>query len=120
MGSEEATGMALATFVHVSDLHFGDVDPPTFDAVAPNLWAKCHWFDGLLGHSGRALGSLDAFFNNLRENLREAEPVRLLVTGDVTTVGKEKQFEMADRYLSAYVAPPEGNYWGLAAADWGE
>ncbi|MGH9318088.1 MAG: metallophosphoesterase family protein, partial [Thermoanaerobaculia bacterium] len=52
--------------------------------------------------------------------LRDAEGAQLLVTGDVTTVGKETQFTMAERYLAAFVAPPDANYWGLAAADWGE
>ena len=108
--------MALATFVHVSDLHFGDVDPKTFDAAAPNLWAKCHWFDGLLGHSARALMALDAFFHNLRD----AEDAQLIVTGDLTTVGHQKHFGMAERYLGAYLAPPDGNYWGLGATDWKE
>src|SRR6266852_2073522 len=45
---EVAVPMRLATFVHISDLHFGPVDPRTRDARAIALASKFSIFDGLL------------------------------------------------------------------------
>jgi hypothetical protein len=57
----------LATIVHISDLHFGPVDPGTMDAVIPRLWQRFPWFDGLLGHSYFAATKLDRFYGSLAQ-----------------------------------------------------
>lgn len=106
--------MSLATFVHISDLHLGDLDRETLDAVAPDFWAKAPWFRGILGHSYKALCRLDAAYHKLK---REENAI-LLVTGDLTTVGKPSQFEMADRFLGASLKPPEGHLVGLGDPGW--
>jgi len=43
--------MSLATLLHISDLHFGDIDPNTGDAIEPTFVGLNEVFDGLLGHS---------------------------------------------------------------------
>jgi predicted phosphodiesterase len=110
----------LGTFVHISDLHFGDIDPNTgqvvqhLDVQASKIWATCSWFDGLLGHSYRALERLEKFFSQIRRD----EDAQLIVTGDVTCVGKQEQFETADEYLRDKLLPPKGSHLGLSATDW--
>ncbi len=106
--------MRLKSFVHISDLHFGLIKPPSKDAPTPLLWATCGLFDGLLGHSYRSLVHLDQFFGDLRQ-LEQAE---LIVTGDLTTVCHDKEFATAVRFLSSELKPPEGDHVGLNVRDW--
>lgn len=89
--------MRLATFLHISDLHFGDIDPQTGNAVEPKFVGFHEVFDGLLGHSYHTLKRLSSFWSKLIR--REREHVYLIVTGDLTTVGKVEQFGMASEYL---------------------
>jgi len=89
----------LVTFVHISDLHIGDPDSTgnaTLDAHT-EAWLK-RWpqFDGYLGHTGEALRHLDSFF----DSLRNAEDADLIVTGDLTTVGKPSEFALVASYLT--------------------
>jgi len=66
--------MRLATFVHISDLHFGDghIDPSTGRIIqvpeASRLWATCSPFDGLLGHDSMTLARLQKFFDQIRQD----------------------------------------------------
>src|SRR5438034_515337 len=98
----------VATFVHISDLHFGNLvrDPVTGelvpDAPTRNLWAIHPLFDGLLGHHYRALVHLEAFVRSLREK----ERAHLIVTGDVTATGEAREFAMANDFLSGYLNIP--------------
>lgn len=91
----------LATFVHISDLHFGELDPQTggatLDAATEDWIAQRPWFDGYLGHSGAALRHLDQFFDTIQTD----EGAQLIVTGDLTTVGGAAEFDLARRYLEA-------------------
>lgn len=109
--------MRLATFVHISDLHFGHIDPTngslTYEAIAPGTWAKFKIFDGLLGHSYRALQRLEKFFSGIRQN----ENARLIVSGDLTSTGSQDQFDTANDYLGSKLSPPKGNI-GLSVPDW--
>jgi hypothetical protein len=91
--------MSLATLLHISDLHFGDIDPDTGDAIEPTFVGLNEVFDGLLGHSYYSLKRVSRFWANLRKN---EEPL-LVVTGDLTTVGKIEQFQTASTFLGATV-----------------
>ena len=101
--------MRLATFLHVSDLHFGDIDCETLDAKTSDLWAKSEWFDGLLGHSSRSMRYLEACFRKLQQS----EEAQLVVTGDLTTVGKIDQFKMAADFLGSVWESPRADFLGL-------
>jgi 3',5'-cyclic AMP phosphodiesterase CpdA len=106
--------MRLATFVHVSDLHFGHLDPVTLNAKAPGLWAKHSAFDGLLGHSYNALRKLETFF----DQMRRTENAQLIVTGDLTTVGHPDQFAMASDFLGSILRFSRGRPIGLMEKHW--
>jgi len=115
----------LATFIHISDLHFGTLaqDPQTGDLApeAPTcrFWAWHSWFDGLLGHHYRALGPLA----NLVKSLRSSEKARVIVTGDITSSGAGDQFDTADDFLISQLSFPPGSIYkpvGLFEPDWRE
>lgn len=109
--------MRLGTFVHVSDLHFGNIDSKNqivYDAKAPWLIRKLKCIDGLWGHSYRALVRLEEFFSRMNQ----AEQAKLIVTGDVTCVGAHAQFALAKDYLGSIKRFPNGVPLGLRAADW--
>src|SRR3712207_5624414 len=111
-------GTRLATFVHISDLHFGSIDPNSgqvvYDAYAPSMWGRCSWFDGLLGHHYLALVQLRKVF----DQIRRAENAGLIVTGDLTSTGAPDQFDTAADYLISQLVPPRGNYVGLFVQRW--
>lgn len=106
--------MRLATFLHISDLHFGRIDPATFDARAPGIWAKSKHFDGLLGHQYRSLVRLEKFYTRLYQE----EEAQLIVTGDLTTVGHKEEFDTANEFLGGRLTPPKGNDLGLEVENW--
>lgn len=104
----------LLTFVHISDLHFGDPDPGSSNALlgahAQNWWRIHRTFDGYLGHSGIALRHLDQRFGQLKRD----EDASLFVTGDLTAVGSVSQFNTATTYLTRSVPLPSGHSVGLS------
>ncbi len=106
--------MTLATFVHISDLHFGLIDSDTFDAEACQLWAMIPKFDGLLGHRYSSLVLLERFFGG---KLKDDLPL-LIVTGDITSKGHEEEFRIANDYLGDELEFPDHSSVGLATADW--
>lgn len=114
--------MKLATILHISDLHFGDIDTTTGNAVEPKLIGIHKLIDGLLGHDIHSLRRVSQFWLRLRE--KEKVPTYLVVTGDLTTVGKFDQYAAAETYLSGqldltkYV--PHLGPIGLSVADWRE
>jgi Calcineurin-like phosphoesterase len=102
--------MILATFVHVSDLHFL---ASSFNVNEVLYWFRFPWLDGLLGHSFTSLERLDRFFGELKKD------AKLIVTGDLTTIGKDDQFALAKRYLESRAELPESDFpIGLEAEDW--
>lgn len=107
------TMSVLATFVHVSDLHLGDMDPQSSNArcnaTPPPWWPQLRLFDGYLGHSGNALRHLHDYFHDLRRQ----ENAQLIVTGDLTCVGSPTQFALATDYLSSTTTLPSGAPIGL-------
>jgi 3',5'-cyclic AMP phosphodiesterase CpdA len=106
------------TFVHISDLHVGKLDPVTGNALLSpfvrNVMANSTWFDGVLGHHSRGLEHLAKFWKTLRAQ----EPyARLIVSGDVTSCGADDEFDNANRYLAAKLAMPFGAI-GLDFPSW--
>jgi len=103
----------VATLVHISDLHFGPVDPTNMESEIPKLWQRCPWFDGLLGHSYHAAVKLDRFWGRM-----ERESPFLVVTGDITACGSEDEYSTAQDFLGRELKPPKGHHVGLAQEDW--
>jgi hypothetical protein len=105
----------LATFVHISDIHIGEIDPASGDARISALAAKTYsnmpWFDGLLGHHGRALQELDQFVDDLKAE----ETLRLIVSGDLSRFGASDELKDAQAYIENDIdlSPPLGNDFGL-------
>jgi hypothetical protein len=106
--------MALATFVHISDLHVGIVDPISSNARM-KAWMRLPFLDGLLGHSGISLVHLANFMRDLKRANPEA---LLIVTGDLTTRGDQQEYDTADEFLSQRLRPPRGAYIGLGIKNW--
>lgn len=106
---------ALATFVHVSDLHFGDRDPNSLDPLIPPLLQWTRWFSGTLAHGGHALRQLGSFIDDLTD-LELAHGFELIVSGDVTAWGSDGQFRLADEYLGSAISYPIGP--GLGQPSW--
>ncbi len=109
----------LATFVHISDIHIGEIDAATGDAktssTAAQVFSNLPWLDGLLGHHGRALHELDHFVSALRAGEPDA---RLIVTGDLSRFGGSGELSDARDYIEDEIdlAPPFGNMAGLHLA----
>jgi 3',5'-cyclic AMP phosphodiesterase CpdA len=106
--------MHLATFLHISDLHFGEVDRATGNAVAPNHWRLHRLLEGYLGHEYKSL----LLLQELWEQLKEQEDARLIVTGDLTSWAHTSQFEMARQYLGSRVSLVPSGRVGLQQNDW--
>lgn len=102
-------GRRLATFVHVSDTHIGDLDPRTGDAaLGPDVlfrWKKDRHFYGFLGHTHVALAQLADFYRRLRD----AEDARLIHTGDLTRWGGAAQFALAKKFFEKRLPTPAGD-----------
>jgi hypothetical protein len=118
MAGEDALNQRekLATFVHVSDLHIGDIDPVNGDALvsplAATVFSNTRWMDGLLGHHGRALQDLAAFFVHLQH---EKEEAKLIVTGDYSRCGSNSELQLAADFIQSHIDlnPPLQNFVGL-------
>jgi hypothetical protein len=112
--------MRLATLLHISDLHLGDLDPLTGDAIEPPFAGKSELLDGLLGHSLASLKRVSRFWGNLRRN----EQAALVVTGDLTTVGNPAQYEIAHHFLAELIdlsaIIPHLLPLGMSVTDWKE
>jgi 3',5'-cyclic AMP phosphodiesterase CpdA len=97
--SNDAKRQPDATFLQISDLHFGDIDPGTGDATLSNTAASVvsnlTWFDGLLGHHGLALQQLEQFCAD--PDL--GEKFELIVTGDYSRHGAMSELSIAKRYI---------------------
>ena len=111
------TPVLLKTFLHVSDLHVGDIDPRSGDArvsaAAGYTYQNFTWLDGLLGHHGRALKELQEFC--AQELSDRGEPFGLLVTGDFTRCGAGSEISTVQRFFASTVDlnSPNGNFVGL-------
>lgn len=101
----------LATFVQISDLHIGQVDPTSGDATVSAVAARIYatgqsFFDGMLGHHGQALEELEAFVADLRTD--GEDDLQVVVTGDMTRTGDDAEFSNAKAFLerSLDLRPP--------------
>jgi hypothetical protein len=101
-----ANGNALlATLIHISDLHVGEIDSNSGNARATPFaaWAVKNFpqLDGLLGHQGRSLQDLTRFWATFP---RPAEgEFGLVVTGDYTRCGDGTEFGTATQFLVGQV-----------------
>ncbi len=98
----------LATFVHVSDTHIGELDPCTGDALLDESvrerWRRGGRFYGFFGHTRVALRQFAEFYGRLREE----EDARLIHTGDLSRIGGHAQIEMARRYFTQHLDTAAG------------
>jgi 3',5'-cyclic AMP phosphodiesterase CpdA len=92
-----ATRTRIATLVHLSDLHFA-VPSVEEGALPPTIWRHWSRFDGFLGHHRDALIHLTSFMHEIR---RMDGQVHVVVTGDLTAVGKAEEFERATQFLQS-------------------
>jgi hypothetical protein len=98
----------LATFVHVSDMHFGrpplNDDPSGTSPLAVAIHRMGKGFEsgmyGLAGHCYQALAKLDSC---MKRNFSDAQ---LIFTGDLTAYGEEDQFEEGSAYFEGRFRPP--------------
>jgi hypothetical protein len=94
------TQQLLLKLVQISDLHIGRIDaqgdPLIPDAVIKDWWRYSQLFQGLLGHTYRAMAQLEEFYlDRVAEGL-----TRLVITGDLTTCGADIEFETARAFLT--------------------
>ena len=106
----------LYRFVQISDLHMGPLDRKSLDARIP-FWNHWRWFTGVLGHSADALEDLIKFWGERRES---APQPQLILTGDLTAVGKREEFDIADQYLAGILRDQAEQQKGLEVVDWGK
>jgi predicted MPP superfamily phosphohydrolase len=118
----EGASVRLATFIQISDLHFGDIDlnSQNKDAVLSALTSALAsntgpiW-DGLLGHCHHSLVRLE----QIHAKLRQQENAVLIVTGDLTAYGAETQFDTAAEFLGGLLMPPKvASPIGLRQKEW--
>jgi 3',5'-cyclic AMP phosphodiesterase CpdA len=89
--------MSIATFLHISDLHFGDAGPWTQRLSQLSFVGR--WAKGLYGHDFKPLEALP----DLRDETTASTDLdlpRLMFTGDLTRVGAPIEFRLGDQYLS--------------------
>jgi hypothetical protein len=104
----------IKTFVQISDLHIGAIDPQTQNSRVPEWLKKLPWLEGLRGHSGFSLMRLAEFFGDIQH----AENAELIVTGDVTSCGDSDEYDTARTFLGSDLQPPKGEDLGLRVKDW--
>lgn len=108
--------MNLATFLQLSDLHFGHPGQATKRVASTPVVRNC--VTGLFGHDFRPLKSIPDMLNPRSSNLALPEDTYLLFTGDLTRVGAESEFVMGRKYMSNKTEIDESLPIGLNAKDW--
>lgn len=108
----------LATFVHISDLHIGDQTPTGPDAATSSWWRFHKQFDGLLGHEYRSCVQFERFFDRMRK--RYSSDLDLIMTGDLTSLGRDAQFHWGEAFLGDYAITGDGRPVGIAHGKWVE
>jgi hypothetical protein len=105
--------MNLPIFIQISDLHLSQTSEE--DRRRRKLFWERWRFEGMLGHSENSLRYLDDFVYSLRQEEPEAQ---LIVTGDLTAIGQEEEFEIANKFIGATYQPPRGGEVGLNVGNW--
>jgi hypothetical protein len=106
----------MTSFLQISDLHFGEIDPQTGDSVTDStvqaLAMTWELWQGCIGHHARGLRELDAYLKGLRAN---QEHINLIVTGDYSVCGGIKELEIAYHYIYSRIdlQPPRQFLAGL-------
>ena len=112
--------VCLARFMQISDLHFGDIDRN--GTLLHPWWLKLLWkrlpvLSGLIGHEHQALLELSECFATRMRNLRPAPS--LIVTGDLTSLGKDEQFVLAEQFICGELSGPKFEVGvGLKLGNW--
>jgi len=101
--------MRLATFIHLSDLHFGEPPPEYY----PLLRSLSGFFNDNWGHDQRTCEVLEKFIDQRRN-----EQVGFIITGDLTNYGHPSQFKLVTDYLS--LSPTADQSVCLGLTDWKE
>ena len=96
-------GTELLSFLHISDLHFGE--PPAHAAPLPASLRHLSWCDGWLGHDFRAVKALSDFATE-HDDLTP----HMVITGDMTACGKPAEFDTATRYVQTSIKVGIGRY----------
>lgn len=105
----------LATFMQISDLHFGLLDPSSLNATN-RWWMKLPILDGFLGHSEIAIRRLTQRYSGLKNS--EDKNAYVVTTGDLTTCGKAQEFQLFDAYAGADPTAKALNHLGLRSPSW--
>ena len=111
-----ASERRLATLVHVSDLHIGDLssnDDAELDSPLKNWFQFLRTFEGFFGHGGDALVQLQRIWMKLRKR----EDAYLIVTGDLTAAATDSQYTLARNFLCSTIRLSSGEEVGLQLAD---
>jgi hypothetical protein len=102
--------VCLGRYVQISDLHFGDIDPlgklkhPWW---LRKLWKRLPVLSGLVGHEFQALRDLSECFAT---RMRRWDPApHLIVTGDLTSLGKDEQFQTVEHFICDQLPSPPFN-----------
>jgi len=99
------TDRPLLRLVHISDIHFGD-SAPNADQDPPSYFAKWRRFEGLLGHSCKAIRRLHRFVKRSRDEAEDAGiRFHVLMTGDATLCGTQTQFSTSQGFVSGQLKP---------------
>jgi 3',5'-cyclic AMP phosphodiesterase CpdA len=106
----------LLTLVHISDLHIGALENPGLDAITKAAWERYPFLDGLLGHDGNALIRTEAFFHELASE----EDAKLVITGDLTSMGRDVEFANAEKFLTSGLTWGDALALGLNQSNWKE
>lgn len=106
--------MPPPVFVHISDLHFGELEEKSLNART-EFWKRVPPFTGVLGHSADSILDLESFFASF-----ERRVTCLVTTGDITATGNPREFDLANQYLAGILRSPEGDRVGLEVPEWGE
>lgn len=107
--------MRLATFIHISDLHFGGGYQ---NGIAQDVGAVSEWFPGAQGHNEAACKDLARFFRDLKQ--KNGDDVHLILTGDLTSWGISQQFIDCVDFLSQRPSLLRGRKPGLDVPNWHE
>jgi len=105
--------MSLPIFVQISDLHLSQTSEE--ERKNRKLFWRRWRFDGMLGHSENSLRYLDDFMYSLQQ---EEPGAQLIVTGDLTAIGQEEEFEIANKFIGATYQGPRGGEVGLNVSNW--
>jgi hypothetical protein len=111
----------LREFIHISDLHFAEIDrngDPIYDPSLPATWSRAPWLKGMVGHHQKAISELAVFFRN--RHSYNARRSLLIVTGDLTCIGRETEFAAVRSYLESGILRRDGGTVGLGVSDWRE